>query len=116
MPNEKQRSENDSLRRRTAYPKDQNSAACMVPLRGDSHLFTARMVHLFENTLRNQSAISTSAALRPACSVFIISLPSIVKLDLLAGSDVDVEKLIKTICRKREYVVFRLNKALDRNK
>ena len=30
------------------HPKDQNSDACMRPLRGDSHLLTARMTYLFE--------------------------------------------------------------------
>lgn len=32
----------------TTYPKDQNSDACIIPLRGDSHLLTARIVNLSE--------------------------------------------------------------------
>lgn len=60
--------ERRSTRSSHTHPKDQNSDACISPLRGDSHLFTARMTYLSEWLLRNQSAISTSAAISPACS------------------------------------------------
>ena len=49
-------------------PKDQNSVACWKPLVGDSHLFTASTIFLFECFFRNQFAISWSAEVTPACA------------------------------------------------
>jgi hypothetical protein len=47
-------------------PKDQNSVACWKPFVGDSHLFTASIIVFSECFLRNQLAISWSAAVTPA--------------------------------------------------
>lgn len=35
-------------RKESAHPRDQNSDACITPLRGDSHLLTASMIVLCE--------------------------------------------------------------------